>query len=62
MALMAFWKSNQSTVYQLSIEQVVTNAGDGALKDDSPCSLELREYLSQVSSRKLSEYVGHCLG
>jgi hypothetical protein len=38
MALMAFWKSNQATVNQLTIEQVVTNAGDGALKDDSRCS------------------------
>jgi hypothetical protein len=62
MPLMAFWKSDQAAVDQLSIEQVVVTAGDGTLKDGSSCSLELRDYLSQVSSSKLSKYVDHCLG
>jgi hypothetical protein len=36
------------TVEKLSIEQIVANAGDGVLRDGSPCSGELREYLAQI--------------
>jgi hypothetical protein len=62
MALLAFWKSDRAAVDQLTIEQVMATAGNGVLRDGSPCSLELRDYLSQVSSGKLSEYIDHCLG
>jgi hypothetical protein len=61
MPLLSFWKSDPDTVGRLSIEQIVTNAGSGNLTDGSDCSHELREYLSQVPSRKLAEYVDGCL-
>jgi hypothetical protein len=61
MPLLSFWKSNPSAIDELSIEQVVATAGDGALKDGSTCSEELREYLSQVRSDKLAFYVEQCL-
>lgn len=61
MPLLDFWSSNPSSVAQLTIEQVVAMAGDGNLKDASPCSLELREYLSQAHSEKLAGYLNHCL-
>jgi hypothetical protein len=58
---MALWSSNPKAIGEMSIEQVVAAAGDGNLKDDSPCSHELREYLSQVPSTKIAEYIDHCL-
>jgi len=45
----------------MSIEQIVSSAGNGVLRDGSPCCDELREYLSQVPSTKIAIYVEHCL-
>ena len=61
MPLIALWTSNPKAIGELSIEQIVAIAGDGNLKDFSPCSEELREYLTQADSVKLSSYVDHCL-
>jgi len=61
MPLLALWKSNPNEINQFSIEQVVGTAGDGNLKDNSDCSSELRDFLSQVSSAKLRLYVERCL-
>jgi hypothetical protein len=61
MPLLAFYKSDPTTVGQLTIEQVVSNAGDGFLKDNSTCSIELRQYLSQALSDKIASYINHCL-
>jgi hypothetical protein len=61
MPLLALWKSNPSEINQFSIEQVVGTAGDGNLKDGSDCSIELRAFLSEVSSAKLRLYVERCL-
>src|SRR4051812_24747469 len=61
MPLLAFWKSAPATVAQLTIEQVVSSAGDGVLKDNSTCSAELREYLAQIPSSKIATYIEHCL-
>src|SRR5437762_3076671 len=61
MPLLAFWASNPKAIGESTIEQIVTMAGDGALKDDSVCSNELREYLKQAKSDKLANYIDHCL-
>ncbi|GAA0602185.1 hypothetical protein GCM10009416_45070 [Craurococcus roseus] len=61
MPLLAFWESAPETVGQLTIEQVVSSAGDGVLKDGSTCSNELREYLTQIPSNKIAGYIEHCL-
>ncbi len=45
MPLLAFRKSAPATGEQLTLELVLSNAGDRALKDGSTCSAELREYL-----------------
>ncbi len=58
---LTFWKSSPETVEQLTIEQVVSNAGDGVLKDNSSCSAELREYLAQIPSSKVASYIEQCL-
>ena len=61
MPLLALWTSNPSAIGESTIEQIVTIAGDGNLRDGSPCSQELREYLAQCHSNRLATYVGHCL-
>jgi hypothetical protein len=61
MPLIALWTSNPKAIGESSIEQIVAIAGDGNLKDSSPCSEELREYFTQVDSGRLSNYVDHCL-
>jgi hypothetical protein len=61
MPLIALWSSNRTAIDEFSIEQVVTAAGDGNLRDGSLCSQELRAYLSEITSSKLSHYIEHCL-
>ncbi len=61
MPLVDLWKSSPATVAQFTIEQVVTTAGDGSLRDESLSSRELREYLRTVPSEKLFEYIEGCL-
>jgi hypothetical protein len=61
MPLLALWSSNPSAIGQFSVEQIVATAGSGELRDNSDCAQELREYLSQVTSQKLAEYIDRCL-
>jgi hypothetical protein len=42
MPLLTFWANAKEEVLKLSIEQVVSSAGDGVLKDQSECSIEFR--------------------
>src|SRR4051794_2129724 len=61
MPLLTILKSAPDAVRQMSIEQVVSNAGDGLLKDNSVCCQELRTYLAEVTSEQISAYIEHCL-
>ena len=61
MPLITFWKSNPKEIGNSSIEQIVTMAGDGNLKDGGSCSSEFREYLTEADPAKLAAYIGHCL-
>ena len=61
MPLIDLWKSNPLAVGQFTIEQVVTAAGNGELKDKSNCSEELREFLTQIPTAKIGEFVEQCL-
>jgi hypothetical protein len=61
MALLSFWKSNKDEVLKQTIEQVVSNAGDGALRDSSECSIEFRQFLKVAPSEQLFWYARHCL-
>jgi hypothetical protein len=38
MPLISLWSSNRAAIEEFSIEQVVTTAGDGNLRDGSLCS------------------------
>jgi hypothetical protein len=48
MPLLSFWTNARDEVLRLTIEQVVSNAGDGDLKDLTPCCEEFRQFLSKV--------------
>lgn len=61
MPLLELWKSNPAAIGQFTIDQVVATAGAGDLRDNSNCAQELREYLAQAASEKLSEYIERCL-
>jgi hypothetical protein len=61
MPLLSLWDSNPHAIGEFTIEQVVTAAGDGNLKDGSECSRELRQFLAQIPSEKIAKYIDHCL-
>lgn len=61
MALLAFWRSNREHVLNQNIQQIVSNAGDGKLRDGSECSKELRDYLREAPSDSLYRYAQYCL-
>jgi hypothetical protein len=61
MPLLDFWKTNRDVVLTLSIEQILATAGDGVLKDQSECSVELRRFFSVVPADRLGDYARHCL-
>jgi len=61
MPLLSFWKSAKDDVLKMSIEQIVSSAGDGNLLDNSPCCHEFREFLSVAPSERLFDYARHCL-
>lgn len=61
MSLIDLWKSNPDQIEQYGIDQIVAIAGDGDIKDESPCSAELREYLSKMPASKLAEHVNKCI-
>jgi hypothetical protein len=61
MALLSFWKSNKDEVLKQTIEQVVSNAGKGILRDQTECSIEFRLFLKVAASDQLFGYARHCL-
>jgi hypothetical protein len=61
MPLLDLWKSNPETVVKFTIEQMVTLAGDGELRDDSVCSTELRAVLAELKSQRLFDHIETCL-
>jgi len=61
MPLISLWTSNPGAVTDLSIEQIVATAGDGKLRDETTCSVELRQFLAQVGSEQLAAYAKYCL-
>jgi hypothetical protein len=61
MPLLSFWKSNRDEVLRMTIQQVVSSAGDGHLRDDTETSKEFREYLRDCPSESLFDYARHCL-
>ncbi|MEP7364040.1 MAG: hypothetical protein ABI972_12355 [Acidobacteriota bacterium] len=61
MALLQYLHTNREIVLSQTIQQVVSNAGDGSLRDGSRASEEFREFLTQIPIESLSGYVRQCL-
>lgn len=61
MALLELWNANKAAFGSLNVEQIVAMAGDGNLKDDSPCCKELRQYLQLLPLEILADHVERCL-
>jgi hypothetical protein len=61
MPLLSFWKSNREEVLKLNVEQILSNAGDGNLRDANVCSQELRQFFKACPSDCLFGYARHCL-
>ena len=61
MPLLSIWSDAKESVLEMSIQQVVSVAGDGKLLDQSECSNELRYFLSQVDRQHLWKYAQECL-
>ncbi len=61
MALLHFLQSNREIVLSQTIQQVVSNAGDGILRDGGPASTEFRAFLTQIPIDSLFAYVRQCL-
>jgi hypothetical protein len=61
MPLLQFWKTAREEVLKMTIEQVVSSAGDGNLLDNSQCCVEFRQYLAVAPIERLFDYARHCL-
>lgn len=59
---MDLWRSAPDTIASFNLQQILSAAGDGDLRDHSICSTELRLFLRETNTPKLAEYVGQCLG
>jgi hypothetical protein len=54
-------KQNPAAVEKYTIKQIVGICGDGNLRDNSPCSQHLREFLALQSNDRLADYARFCL-
>jgi len=61
MPLITFWRSSKDAVLEMSVDRLVSIAGDGTLKDGSETSFEFREFLAEVDAESLASYAVHCL-
>src|SRR5258708_6728507 len=57
MPLLPILLTNPDQIYALQIQQIIALCGDGKLTDNTECSRELRQYLSQAPTEKLSLYI-----
>ncbi len=61
MSLSQLWKTSPEQIEAKLLHQVIAFAGDGKLRDDKETSIELRAFLSEVSSEHLRRYAEECL-
>jgi hypothetical protein len=61
MPLVDFWKSSPDQIRSKTIEQLLTFAGDGKLRDGNVTSAEFRQFLGHIPSDLLSTYAAQCL-
>jgi hypothetical protein len=61
MALLHFLRDCREIVLGQTIQEVVSNAGDGTLRDGSLASVEFREFLTQIPFDSVFAYIRECL-
>jgi hypothetical protein len=61
MPLVALWKSAPEEIRSKGLQQLLSFAGKGQLRDGSETSLEFREFLKHVPSLMLADYANQCL-
>ena len=60
-SLLDIWLGKKDFLESKTVEQLVSIAGDGRLKDGSDTSSQLRELFSNVPSNLLARYISECL-
>jgi len=61
MPLIDIWSNSRDAVLEMSIQQIVSMAGSGKLKDNDQSSDELRQFLMQLDSKNLARFAYECL-
>src|SRR5688500_9594669 len=61
MTLASLWKEQKDQLKGKHIRQIISFAGDGKLRDDNQTSNEFREFLSQIPSISLKQYLEECM-
>jgi hypothetical protein len=61
MSLATIWTTNPDQLRRKHIQQIISFAGDGRLRDESGASAELREFLELIPLGMLQEYAEGCL-
>jgi len=63
MPLITLWRATPETVLEMTLPTVVRMAidPDNSLRDGSPGSLEFRQFLTEIDSKKLSSFATYCL-
>ena len=61
MTLSTLWVEKRDQLEGKHVRQIISFAGDGNLRDWSVTSKEFRDYLSNVSSKQLEQYLEECL-
>jgi hypothetical protein len=61
MSLLSMWKANKDEFAQKQIQQLVSVAGDGNLRDGNKTSRELREYFAAIPTNDLASHLATCL-
>ena len=61
MSLVDLWINSKQQLSDKHIQQIVTFAGNGKLRDGNNASGEFREFLSQIPNQLLYQYIEQCL-
>ena len=57
MTLTSLWKEQKSQLEGKHVRQIISFAGDGKLKDNNQTSKEFRDFLYNISSNQLKQYL-----
>ncbi len=61
MSLVEIWTTSRDQLEDKQVQQIISFAGEGDLRDGSQASLEFRDFLYHVPSSFLSKYMSQCI-